>query len=215
MMTRSFSQLPVMTNEREVKGVISWASIGERLAAGIANGEVRQFMNDHHEVKISSSLFSAIQIIAEFNYVLVRDSDQKISGIITANDIAIQFEETSTPFLRLSEIENHLRSLIDDKLTVDDVRATCDAQYLPRNFSNINDLTFGNYVAIMDHAENWERIGLKLEKSSFIDEIKEINRIRNEVMHFDPDPIVIEDLIKLRDVARLLETLKNLRSGFH
>ncbi len=32
LMSHNFSQLPVMTNEREVKGAISWASIGSRLA---------------------------------------------------------------------------------------------------------------------------------------------------------------------------------------
>ena len=212
MMTRNFSQLPVMTNEREVKGVVSWASIGERYAAGQVGTEVRHFMNDHHEIRISASLFSAILIISEFNYVLVRDGEQKISGIITANDIALQFEETSMPFLRLSEIENHLRTLIDGKITPEDVRATCDAQYLPKDFARTSDLTFGNYVSIFDHRDNWTKIGLALDKAAFVEEIKEVNRIRNEVMHFDPDPIEEDDLNKLRDVARLLETIKRLQS---
>ena len=211
MMTRNFWQLPVMTSEREVRGVVSWASIGERYVAGQVGTEVRQFMNDHHEIKNSASIFSAIQIISEYNYVLIRDSEQKISGIITANDIAAQFEETSTPFLRLSEIENHLRGLIDGKVTIEDVRATCDEKYLPKNFSKISELTFGNYVSIFDHPENWTKIGLRLDKTSFISEIKEVNRVRNEVMHFDPDPIEKDDLIKLRDVARLFDTIKRLQ----
>ncbi len=213
MMTRNFWQIPVMTNEREVKGVVSWASIGERHVAGQIGSEVRHCMSDHYEIKISASLFAAIQIISEHNYVLVRNVDQRISGIITANDIAAQFEETSTPFLRLSEIENHLRALIDGKLSADDVKATCDEQHLPRNFSKISDLTFGNYVNIFDHPDNWSKIGLRLDKASFVGEIKEVNRIRNEVMHFDPDPLEDEDLSKLRDVARLFDTIKRLQSS--
>ena len=32
MLTHDFTQLPVMTNEREVKGIISWKTVGTRLA---------------------------------------------------------------------------------------------------------------------------------------------------------------------------------------
>jgi CBS domain-containing protein len=35
MMVNGYSQLPVMTNDRDVKGVVSWKSIGSRMAMGI------------------------------------------------------------------------------------------------------------------------------------------------------------------------------------
>ena len=34
MLTNDFSQLPVMTSGRDVKGIITWTSIGSRLAMG-------------------------------------------------------------------------------------------------------------------------------------------------------------------------------------
>ena len=34
MLTNDFSQLPVMISDREVKGIVSWKSIGSRLALG-------------------------------------------------------------------------------------------------------------------------------------------------------------------------------------
>ena len=112
MMARNYSQLAVMTGDREARGVISWKSIGARLAANITSGEARNFMDGVRELPIESSLFSAIPIIAEHGYVLVRTLDKLYSGIVTASDIAFQFEDISKPFLLLTEIENQLRALI-------------------------------------------------------------------------------------------------------
>ena len=39
MLARNFSQVPVMTNERDVKGMVSWTSIGARAAANITGAD--------------------------------------------------------------------------------------------------------------------------------------------------------------------------------
>ena len=70
-------------------------------------------MTESQEVSIKTSVFKAIQLIKEHEFVVVRDTQNRISGIITASDIAAHFEETSTPFLLLSEIENNLRIIIE------------------------------------------------------------------------------------------------------
>jgi CBS domain-containing protein len=80
MMSRDFSQLPVMTSEREVKGVISWASIGSRLAMGKTSTVVRDFMDQYQEIKSDASLFEAIEIIVQNQYILIRGKDNRISG---------------------------------------------------------------------------------------------------------------------------------------
>ncbi|HEY2357582.1 MAG TPA: CBS domain-containing protein, partial [Phenylobacterium sp.] len=135
MLARNFSQVPVMTNERDVKGVVSWASIGARTAANITGADVQYFMDEHREISASATLFDAIRVIRESDYVLVRAPDRRIIGIVTATDIAEQFESISTPFLLLAEIENHLRSLIAKKLTKADIKRACGPEHLPEDFS--------------------------------------------------------------------------------
>jgi CBS domain-containing protein len=88
---KNYSQLPVMTTDRDVKGVISWESIGARSATNVKGSDVQSYMDDHHEVPVTASLFVAIRTIVEHNYVLIREADRKISGIVTATDIALQF----------------------------------------------------------------------------------------------------------------------------
>ncbi|MCJ2035071.1 CBS domain-containing protein [Methylobacterium sp. J-068] len=210
MLARNFSQLPVMTSEREVKGIISWSSIGARSIGTNSDSTVRSFMDDHQEISVSASLFSGIKIILEHNYVLIRAADRKICGIVTSNDMAFQFEEISTPFLLISEIENSLRNIIGSKITIDDIRNTCDENHLPSELSDVSDLTFGNYVKILEHTDNWAKIGLNLDRKTFCSELMEINAIRNDVMHFDPDPLKLEDLNKLRNISKLLIRLKEI-----
>ncbi|WP_095199540.1 CBS domain-containing protein [Mesorhizobium carmichaelinearum] len=210
MLSRNFSQLPVMTTEREIKGVISWESIGARSAANVGGSDVQSYMDEHHEIPATASLFVAIKTIVEHNYVLIRSSDRRVSGIVTATDIALQFEEISTPFLLLAEIENSIRILVSAKLSISDVKNACSPEHLPAGFSKISDLTFGNYVKILENPPSWEKIGLKLDRATFCSELAEINNIRNDVMHFDPDPITSKNLSKLKNVAKMFDLLRSI-----
>lgn len=210
MLARNFSQLPVMTSERDVKGVVSWTSIGARAAANITGPDVQSFMDEHREISASATLFDAIRVIRESDYVLVRAADRRIIGIVTATDIAEQFEAISTPFLLLAEIENHLRSLIAKKLTKADIKRACSPEHLPEEFSATSELTFGNLVRILEHAENWKKLNLRLDRSTFCSELSTVNRIRNDVMHFDPDPLTDQNISTLRNVSRLFDGLRSM-----
>ncbi len=210
MLTQNFSQVPVMTNERDVKGVVSWASIGTRTAAKITGADVQSFMDEAHEIAASATFFEAIGVIRESGYVLVRGPDRRIIGIVTATDVAHQFEAISTPFLLLAEIENHLRSLIAKKLIRPDIMRACSPEHLPEKFSAISELTFGNLVKILEHTDNWEKLDLRLDRPVFCKELWAVNRIRNDVMHFDPDPLSDQDIAKLRNVSRLFDSLRSM-----
>ena len=101
MLANSFSQLPVMQGEREVKGVITWESVGARFALGKAGKEVREFMTSPQVISFDKSLFDAIAIIAQYQYVLVQAADKRISGVVTAADLSLQFQQLTEPFLLL------------------------------------------------------------------------------------------------------------------
>jgi CBS domain-containing protein len=87
MLQHDFSQLPVMQGEREVRGVVTWKSIGSRLALGQGCASVEDCREDARIVDSNRTLFEAIPTIVEFGYVLVRDQrDRRITGIVTASD---------------------------------------------------------------------------------------------------------------------------------
>jgi len=57
---------------------------------------------------------------------LGKQCTKTISGIITATDIGLLFHKLAEPFLIIEQIENLVRSLLDDKLTFDDIRKVLD-----------------------------------------------------------------------------------------
>jgi CBS domain-containing protein len=208
MIESEYSQLPVMTSEREVKGVVSWKSIGARLAVGKPIGPVRDFMEHHEEVLSTASLFRVINRIVEHDYVLVRGPDNRIVGIVTASDLSLQFRQLTEPFLLLGEIENHIRRLLSDRITSQELQDLCDPGDSGRTVEGIADLTFGEYVRLLEKPERWDRLGVAIDRALFVQRLEDVRKIRNDVMHFDPDGLLPEDLDVLRSLTRLLQNLQ-------
>ncbi|MFM0488301.1 CBS domain-containing protein [Paraburkholderia graminis] len=211
MLLRDFSQLPVMTNERDLKGVVSWESIARHLQFDAERPTtVRQCMDQGVEVKESDSLFDVIRLIAAESYVLVRAGDNRIKGIVTSTDLNLQFQQLSEPFLLLGEIENFVRSLIDGKFTGEQLREVRDGADEGRPVDSVADLTLGEIIRLMENPERWQRIGLQIDRVIFKKELDRVRLIRNDVMHFDPDPISAEDHQSLRAFVQFLHQIQRL-----
>jgi hypothetical protein len=63
-------------------------------------------------ISSDTSLFKALPLIIEHDYVLVRNNANEITGIATASDLSLQFKQLTEPFLLVAEIENHLRQIL-------------------------------------------------------------------------------------------------------
>jgi CBS domain-containing protein len=210
MMKWDYSQLPIMQGVRDVKGVISWRSIGSRLALGAPCAKVRDCRDSHRGVSADTSLFHAIPAIIEDGYVLVRADDKTISGIVTASDLSLQFQQLSEPFLLLGEIEQHVRKLIEGKFALSDLQDAKDPADVQRLVERVADLTLGEYIRLLENSNRWTMLKVNIDRAIFIAELKEVKRIRNDVMHFDPDPLGESELSTLRSFVRLLPRLDEI-----
>lgn len=210
MLMNNFSQLPVILHERQVLGLLSWRSLGSRLSQGSDCKLVRDAMDVCEVLEADASLFDAIERLKTHDCVLVR-SEGKISGIMTAYDISITFGQLGEPFLILGEIENHVRSLIATKFSRAELATARDATDAGRPVEDISDLTFGEYVRLLENPTNWQKLGLRIDRSHFVKKLEEIRIIRNDVMHFDPEGIEESDLKKLRDFVAFLQRLQRLK----
>jgi CBS domain-containing protein len=210
MISNDYSQLPVMTNEREVKGIVSWKTIGSRLALGKHPSVAREAMEPHAQISSDASLFMAIPLIVQHEYVLVRGSDRRIVGIVTTTDLSLQFQQMTEPFLLLGEIENHIRRLIDSHFDKDELSAVKDSSDGQREVSMAADLTFGEYKHMLEDPGRWQRLGLNIDRVTFIKMLDKVRELRNDVMHFDPDGIPEDDLDVLRNFAHFLRTLQSI-----
>ncbi len=207
MITHDYSQLPVMTSDREVKGVITWASLGSQLALGKTCKYVRECMVPHKEISSDTYIFAAVDDIIANQYVLIRNPEHVISGIVTTSDLSLQFRQLGEPFLLLGEIENYIRRMIQDKYTESELKAACDPSETEKEIKSVSDLTLGEYLRLIENPDNWEKLDVSIDRESFVKKLDDIRRIRNDVMHFDPDGIADEDIARLRDFVRLMQAL--------
>jgi len=205
MWKNDFSQLPVMNNDREILGIISWQSIAKGLIAKKDSNSVKDFMT--HDYKIlaeDTPLFEAIKEVIRTEMIFVRSKENKIQGPVTPFDLNEEFMEQIEPFILLEQIENFIRLILHDKIVLQDILKLLTITDTSRKIELISDLTFGEYQRIIENGDNWDLLGLPFIKSDFTNELDEIRKIRNGVMHFHPDKISEHDLNTLRKMSKFL-----------
>ena len=213
MLAHDFSQLAVMTGPHNLKGAISWKSIGSRLSQGNRLKKVSDAMETAEEVSDTESLSEVTRVVIQHDYVFVRSSNnKKITGIVTATDLSEQFQSLSEPFLLLGQIENQIRRLIQDVFDVETLRAACDDTDNERKekVTKASLLNFGEYQRIFEREENWDRLDFVACRRVFCSELNKVRKLRNEIMHFHPDVIEDGDFEQLRRFSRLLDQLDHL-----
>jgi hypothetical protein len=131
---------------------------------------------------------------------------------VTATDLSEQFQFLSEPFLLIGQIENQIRNLMNEKYSLEILQDGCNETDLERKerIQSIADLTFGEYLRIIQKPEHWDLLGLRVDRTVFCAEMDKVREIRNDVMHFDPDGIDEEQYDQLRRFSRLMHELEAL-----
>ena len=188
MLRFDYSQLAVMTGERQIVGAVSWESMA--LAAirdpdfSLADATIPA-----RPVELDDDLIELIPVIAEKGFVFVTGPDRKLSGIVTTADLSIQFRTLAGPFLVIGEIERRLRLTLSNHFSVSELAGVRDPADTKRSIDSVNDLTLGETLRMLENPNNWDRLKWPVDRAEFIDALNQVKAIRNEVMHFSADPL--------------------------
>jgi hypothetical protein len=68
----------------------------------------------------------------------------------------------------------------------------------------------GDHQPVLEHPERWDKLGWPLDRSTFIKRLDELRLIRNNVTHFNPEPIPADAVEKLRYILKLLRDFGGL-----
>lgn len=212
MLMHDFSQLPVTQNDRDVDGMISWRSIIIAQFCDTKPSVVRDCLDRKVSiVKFDDPLFDAVKTVMDQGVVLVRGQDGKITGLVTVTGIGEQFIALAEPFLILEQIENHIRAWLDGCFTVEQLKDTLEPSDKSREVEAISDLTFGEYIRLLEKPENWQNLKLSLDRAIFTRRLDEVRRIRNDVVHFHPDGVSETDLETLRETSQVFYSISQFR----
>ncbi len=208
MILHNYSQLPLISNTKTIVGYISWGTIGSKISNGVQSDKVSDYCSkDIAVIEYEKPLLEAIKIIIDKEFAVVQKPDKTISGIVTIADISDQFLTLTEPFLLLEQIENHVRQILDGKFLLDELIEFCKIRDQKREIEHIDDLTFGDYIRIIEKPEHWEKLNLSVDRIHFIKQLEKVRKIRNDIMHFNPEGITESQRIDLTKMARLLMTI--------
>ncbi|WP_217142544.1 CBS domain-containing protein [Streptomyces sp. AC627_RSS907] len=206
MVLRGYSQLPVLDADGRLRGVVSWESIGRaRMAdptAGLPAATVRG-----QEADGSDDLLNWIGAIQQHGYVVVRDHDHKVCGLITASDLTGQFGTRVRPFVLVEEIEQRLRRVVDRCIPLDRIRAVIPSPKRAARVRSAADLTFGAYKHLLKVPDNWAALGWGIDQEHFLTALETCRTFRNDLMHFSPDPVTDDQLVPAQGLLELLRSM--------
>jgi predicted transcriptional regulator len=209
MLTKDYSQLPVMTGTRDVKGLVSWRSVGSRLALRRPCATARECMDDVPVIPADEPLLAAIAVIVARDCVLVQAPDKTICGIVTAADLSDQFRLLAEPYLLIGEIERGVRHILHGKFSAKELQEA----RMPgddRQVTSVSDLSFGEYVRLIQEENRWKRLGVEIDRVEFCKGLERIRELRNDVMHFDPGGPEPADIGFLNEYATFLRRLRSM-----
>lgn len=210
MMRYDYSQLAVLTGPRNVRGAISWESIARERLRNAEVDRVSACMVEARSVEAENHLLDVVPEVAQRGFVFVKAKDGTLAGIITMADLSAQFAELAHPFVLIGEIERWLRKALDSTFDSSELVSYRHPDDPDRDVETAANLTLGEMIRVIENRDNWERLGWVGDRNVFLEAMADVRRIRNETMHFSPDPLSEGDLATLRSalawIRHLMET---------
>lgn len=200
MLGKDYSQLAVVDDEGHYAGAVSWESIG-RAQLSNADATLRDATMQVRVVDHDDDLFNQIDEIYQRGFVLVRGEDRRtLVGIVTTNDLARQFGTLARPFSLVEEAELRLRRHTKRSLPEEVI-----ARHAPRWASGTP--TFGTYGQIFKELETFQQLGWPLDHATFLDLLRKVKNIRNELMHFSQDTLPPQEMALIEGFVSMLRTV--------
>lgn len=205
MLMNDYSQIPIIDGKNLV-GSVTWKSIAQKSDLHVDDEARKAMSSGGHVAESSDDLFELVPRIIAEEFIYFRDNRRQIKGIVTASDLAQTFQETTGHFLRIGEIENRLRALID-KLPLIVIEEKANPGITRKNgIKGARDLTFGEYIRILEDKEIWESLKIPYDRVICVKHLIAIKDVRNDVMHFNSGNVIDAD----GDIEKSLNWLRAL-----
>lgn len=204
MLRHQFSQLAVIDADGTYHGAITWESIGQahisRAEPTLADATVAALVVDHDAL-----LLDQIDGIYDRGFIFVYSAERRVTGILTAADLTRQFGTLARPFVLIEEAENRLRRAVQNSLDLPDLHDAVRPHRKAR-IKSAADLTFGEYKFVLEDPARWRKVGWRLDRVQVVELVRQVGKLRNELMHFATDPLSDRQFAAVHGLLQLLRT---------
>ncbi len=203
MLLDDYSQLAVMTGTRDLKGAVSLKSIAKARNAN-PEASLSAAIIKADAVPYSADLISTLPLIQRNEFVFVLGADRSVTGIVTLADVVEVYGQMASPFFMIGRIDQHLRRIVEAVFPMNTIAGLCDPDG-QRGLNRCDQLTMGDYQRILENPECWNKLGWLLDRKSICARLDEIAKIRNNLMHFNNDPLPEDVISMLQNFLDLLQ----------
>ncbi|MCK9928237.1 CBS domain-containing protein [Frankia sp. Mgl5] len=204
MLQWEYSQIPVLEGASHLHGVVTWQSVAMLYAHDHAPTLAKATYNDVQVVHDTDSLLAALATITASDYVLVRNQQGEICGIVTMADVATRFGDLARPFFVIGEIERLIRGLLTPIFDHDPAVLKATGKKTDR----VAEMMFGNYKYLLKVPANWQKLGWPfVDQTAFIELLDDVRKIRNAVAHFRTEPLTAEENRQIKQLHGMLKKL--------
>jgi hypothetical protein len=65
-------------------------------------------------------------------------------------------------------------------------------------------------VRLLGVEGNWKKLNIQIDRAEFVKKLDRVRKIRNDVMHFDPEGLSSDDKRFLSEFAKFLKRLRDI-----
>ncbi|WP_275293908.1 CBS domain-containing protein [Amycolatopsis sp. La24] len=208
----NYSQLPILDENRQLRGAVSWESIGLAHLSSAAP-TLADAVLSAREADGEDDLLDWISEIYRRGFIFVRGQDRRVQGIVTTADLTNQLGSQLRPFLLIAEIERRLRRIVgkllkDNTVSIEQVHRQL-RPYRTAQVRDADDLTIGEYPHVFKSENTWSAARWSLDKELFLERLRKAASFRNNLMHLNPD-LDPESEAELQPLQGLLGMLRAL-----
>jgi CBS domain-containing protein len=206
MLQNDVSQLPVLDVEGDLVGLISHKTIAHAVFLLGDKVPLLKITVDHclervDTLTLEDDVFEACDLLGKGNGSLVVVDERKPVGILTTGDLMRFFRDRSEDFIKIEDIEVTLRLRTRDAFPDDEsMRKALLVSLGPEvNDPNkprkgFNELSLGEMVMVMTHAENWPKFNGMFEPLELFTMLMErVRQVRNLLAHFRGRSDLLQD----------------------
>jgi CBS domain-containing protein len=204
MRLNDFSQLAVLNGPFKLHGAVTWRSIAD-VRHRRPSATLRDAIVEAREARFDEELIDVLDGLYTHDFVFVRNDRNAFAGIVTTADVVAAYGALATPFFLVGEIDRRLRWLLGQGFPLAEIVAICDPP--GERIKSTDDLSFGDYEWLLQNPENWIRLGWPFDRAVFVQRLREIREQRNDLTHFNPDPLPADAVPNMRHFLRLLREL--------
>jgi superfamily II DNA or RNA helicase/CBS domain-containing protein len=202
MLLFDYSQLAVLSGPRKLVGAVTWRSIARARNAN-PGAELAAAIVPATEVAYNSQLDDILGVLQTEEFVFVRVANGDVAGIVTAVDVVGTFERMASPFFLIGQLDQALRALLNGRVDLDAALKLCDPDG-SRGLNTYARFTMGDYQQVLANPDCWEQLAWPLDRKILTQRLQQICNMRNNLMHFNGEPLPADALSMLRNFIALL-----------